>query len=91
MGSTHDGTEKSGFALGDDGPFRCSNCTKWKDGVCGEKEVADDPSIPDRKNRLMANGKIRTSADECCNYIVRPHQTTLGDRLKERGTHGSTS
>ena len=68
MSST--GTKATGFATADLGPFKCQNCRKWKSGVCMDTEVAADPGIPEREQRLTLDGHLRTGADECCNEFL---------------------
>jgi len=74
------GSDKVGFATADLGPFMCSNCQKWQNGVCYDKEVAEDNSVPDFKNRLLANGHIVAHSQECCNEFL-----SLNDKKKWDG------
>jgi hypothetical protein len=90
MSST--GTKATGFATADLGPFKCQNCQKWKSGVCMDNEVAADPGIPGREQRLTPDGHLRTDADECCNEFLSlkdkgrlRKSSNLGQRLMALG------
>jgi hypothetical protein len=74
------GSEKVGLVTEDLGPFVCGNCQKFQSGVCYDKEVAEDKSIPDYKNRLLANGHIMVGSRECCNEFL-----SLNDKKKWDG------
>ena len=64
------GTQQSGFATNDEGPFRCDNCTKYVGGYCTEPAVVNDPEA--QQLRRLAPQGLKVLPGDCCNYIETP-------------------
>jgi hypothetical protein len=61
------GTKATGTVKAKLGPFMCSNCKKWAEGVCYDPEIAKDP---ENKADLMANGHVKREAGDCSNEFL---------------------
>lgn len=61
-----DGTDASGYATPDLGPFECENCTKFQPpNLCGDPRVQQDPEV---------QGQVDPQG--CCNFFQSAHNET---------------
>jgi hypothetical protein len=67
-----DGTQASGYATPDLGPFECENCVKFQPpNQCGDPRVQADPEV---------QGQV--DPEGCCNFFQSAHNET------QRQEHG---
>jgi hypothetical protein len=59
------GTKKTGYALPEMGPFKCSNCIHANEDStrCDHPKVETDPDVP------QDGGKAVIKPEACCNYF----------------------
>jgi hypothetical protein len=91
------GTKSTGFVTAAELPpddRKCARCKYMVNGACTNKQVMNDPDVPNREMRLRPNGTITVAPDECCNLVEssRKSITSLGPRQKAMaGTSGGTN
>jgi hypothetical protein len=91
------GTKATGFVTAAELPpedRRCDRCKFMVNGSCTNKQVMNDPDIPDREQRLQPNGTIRVAPDECCNLVESKRKSISALTPRQRampGTVGGTN
>lgn len=68
-----DGSQASGYATPDLGPFECENCTKFQPpNQCGDPRVQQDPEV---------QGQVDPQG--CCNFFQSAHNETQDEEHTE--------
>jgi hypothetical protein len=72
-GEPGDGTQLSGYASPEYGPFECENCVHFEaPDKCNHPKVIADPEV---------NGNVQ--AEGCCNYFKSAHNETQDQEHSE--------
>ena len=81
------GEASTGFERrGNKGPFECGNCHYFRDNSCGEENMMKFSKQPKLKN-----GRIQVHSQDCCEYVERVGNSSVGDRKVLFIRHGVTA
>ena len=63
------GEPGTGYESGAKGLFKCGNCSYYKAGSCGQKDMMEKSQRPKTKD-----GRIKVEEDGCCEFVDRPEE-----------------